>query len=257
MNFFLTIGRYAIGLMAAVLDNILNSLGSTLRQLESLLGNPTWQPRTWNEWIWGLVVLAFILIVSLLLRGANRRGARRTALTPELLISKGHIVQLDNSILQQLSFKISNLGDYSVQLLELSLQTSLMPEPVIIEAVELLAPHEAADLEAVLPTDIIGETGTLLAYAYVARNSSRMYALRASFNWEPWNKRFKISPTGQLVRPAQGLSSARIDQLRKKAWLEYNPQPHVGNTSKRAYSSRVEERRKLKKTLDLDFPNEF
>lgn len=226
------------------------------------LGRPGWNPVTWSTLTWCLVLL--VLLLSVFAVRTARRRRIRAFLAPELLVSKGDIVQLENSILQQLSCKVSNLGDYSVQLLELTLHSSVLPEPVVIEAVELLRPHTASELTAILPTDLVGPTAVLKAYAYVARNSKQIYELRATLDWEPWNRRYKVSPVGQTLRPARALSSTRLDELRKRAWLEYNPhlrpdtpRGHAKSAAKTTPKT-VEERRTVSATKgDLEFPNEF
>ena len=243
-----------------------DALYTTFVTVWGAFGRPTWNPATWNLWVWALVAVAASLLILLLVRSVRKR--EHTATHPELLISKGAIVQLENSILQKLRVKFSNLGAYPVQLLEITLNTDYMPEPIVIEAVELLPPYEAVDLEAVLPTDIVGETGSLSAYAYVARRGTRIYRLRATFHWEPWNKRYKVTALGQQMKPARGLSSTEATQMRRKAWQEQNPaddptQPRPN--SKRPSPSRLENDKAdnkkpqpvNKKRSDLDFPTKF
>ena len=207
--------------MAEALERMADALYTTFITVWGVLGRPTWNPTTWNLWVWASVAIVASLLVLLLVRSVRKR--EHTATHPELLISKGAIVQLENSILQKLRVKFSNLGAYPVQLLEITLNTEHMPEPIMIEAIELLPPFEAVDLEAVLPTDVVGETGTLSAYAYVARRGTRIYRLRATFTWEPWNKRYKVSTLGQQLKPARGLSSTEVDEMRRRAWAEHNP----------------------------------
>ena len=252
--------------MAEALEQMSDALYTAFLNVWGVLGRPTWNPATWNLWVWALVVLAASLLILWLVRLV--RGREPTATHPELLISKGAIVQLENSILQKLRVKFSNLGAYPVQLLEITLNTDYMPEPIMIEAVELLPPFEAVDLEAVLPTDVVGETGTLSAYAYVARRGTRIYRLKATFHWEPWNKRYKITALGQQVKPARGLSSTEADQMRRRAWHEHNPSDDATQprpASKRPPPSRLEDNEAdgnasqpvNKKRSDLDFPTKF
>lgn len=244
--------------MAKVLEPLTTFLEPAFIAFWVWLGRPGFNPATWSPLTWSLVVFA-LLLLTLGFRWARRRKTS-TFPAPQLIISKGNIVQLENSILQQLSFKVSNLGDYSVQLLELTLQGKSMPEPVVIEAIELLRPHEASELTAILPTDLVGDSGVLKAYAYVARNSKHIYELRATLEWEPWNKRYKISPLGQTLRPTRALSSTRLDRLRKRAWLEYNPHLRPdppGGRSSGAPKTADERRNANSKRPDLEFPNEF
>lgn len=248
--------------MTKALESVTAFLGPLLSAFWVQLGRPGLNPTTWSTLTWSVAVFA-LLLFALGFRLAGRRRARGYP-TPELIISKGEVMQLENSILQQLSVKVSNLGDYSVQLLEFALESGVLPEPILIEAVELLRPHSASELTAILPTDLVGDASVLKAYAYVARNSERVFELRANLEWEPWNKRYKVSPLGQSLRPARKLDSNRLDTLRKRAWLEYNPDmrpdPPRGparNAVKPTVSEPVDERRAVAKKGELKFPNEF
>ena len=254
--------------MTAALENMADALYTTFLTVWGVFGRPTWNPATWSLWVWALVAVLGSLLILLLVRSVRKR--EHTATHPELLISKGAIVQLENSILQKLRVKFSNLGAYPVQLLEITLHTDAMPEPIVIEAVELLPPYEAVDLEAVLPTDVVGEAGRLSAYAYVARRGTRIYRLRATFHWEPWNKRYKITALGQQMKPARGLSSTEVDQMRRRAWNEQNPAddpsrprpPLRQPPPSRLENDRTDESERApqpvgKKRSDLDFPTKF
>ena len=139
------------------LTSFLKSLLTPLwKDLWTELGRPGWNPVTWSTLAWCLVLFVVLLFIFGA-RVAQRRRAR--APVPELLVSKGDIVQLENSILQQLNCTVSNLGEASVQLLELTLHSNLQPEPIVIEAVELLRPRAARELTAILPTDLVGNAG--------------------------------------------------------------------------------------------------
>ena len=257
--------------MTEALEQMSDALYTTFLTVWEALGRPTWNPATWNLWMWALVALLASLLILVIVRSVRKR--EHTATHPELLISKGAIIQLENSILQKLRVKFSNLGAYPVQLLEITLNTDHMPEPIMIEAVELLPPYEAVDLEAVLPTDVVGESGTLSAYAYVARRGTRIYRLRATFHWEPWNKRYKIAATGQQIKPARGLSSTQADQMRRRAWQEQNPSddpnqprpafqqpPPSRSDTGRLENDEADERTPQpvdRKRSDMDFPTKF
>ena len=263
--------------MAKALESVTTFLGPLVTgfwtRFWNELGRPGLDPSGWSTLTWSVAVFVALLF-ALGFRLLGRRRARGFP-APELIISKGEVVQLENSILQQLSVKVSNLGDYSVQLLEFTLSSAVLPEPVLIEAIELLRPHTASELKAILPTDLVGDDAVLKAYGYVARNSERVFELRANLEWEPWNKRYKVSPMGQSLRPARKLDSTRLDELRKRAWLEYNPNtrpepPRAPSRSPRPNLPRVptrvgkpsppelpDERRAVAKKGELEFPNEF
>ncbi len=257
--------------MTKALESVTTFLGPLVTDFWTQLGRPGLDPTSWSTLTWS--VAAFIvLLLALVFRLWGRHRARNFP-SPELLVSRGGVVQLENSILQQLSLRVSNLGDYSVQLLEVALESSVLPEPVLIEAVELLRPHAAHEVTAILPTGLAGDAGVLKLYAYTARHSERVFELRANLEWEPRNKRYKVSPLGQSLRPARKLDT-RLDALRKRAWLEYNPHqrpdPRHGPARKAvkpAPPETVNERRTVANSTvanstvakkgDLEFPNEF
>jgi hypothetical protein len=147
---------------------------------------------------------------------------------PELLVSKGEIVQVQSSTIQTLHVKVSNLSEFPVQLLEFAVQTELMNTPITVEAVEVLDSHEAIELEATMPVNVVGEQGDLKLYVYVTYPRKKVFVLRSEFIYEPWNGRHKVSPLGQTIRPIRRLASSQLERLRKKAWLEqYNPQGRI------------------------------
>jgi hypothetical protein len=144
---------------------------------------------------------------------------------PELLVSKGEIVQVQSSTIQTLHVKVSNLSDFPVQLLEFAIKTELMNTPITVEAVEVLGSHEAIELEATMPVNVVGEKGDLKLYAYVTQPHKKVYVLKSEFVFEPWNGRHKVSPLGQTIRPIRRLASSQLERLRKKAWLEQYAPP--------------------------------
>ena len=241
--------------MAKALESVLSFLELLARSFWTQLGRPGLDPTGWNSLTWSFAVFVALLF-ALVFRLLRRRRARGFP-TPELVVAKGEVVQLENSILQQLSVRVGNLGDYSVQLLELTLSSSVLPEPILIEAVELLRPHTARELKAILPTDLVGDEAVLKAYGYVVRNSERVFELRANLTWEPRNKRYKVSPLGQTLRPARKLDT-RLDELRKRAWLEYNPNTRPARAAVQPSPPEPpDERRAVAKKAELEFPNEF
>lgn len=199
-------------------------------------------------------LLAALLGLVLLVLAARllRRRAKRPK-PPDLLLSRGEIAQAENSGLQHLTVKVSNLNPFPVQLLELAVKTDRMPAPLGIDAVELLPPHQAVELEAALPHDVVGDTGVVHAYAHVPGRSAAVYRLQATFEWEPWNKRYKISPLGQTLRRARRLSSSEQDAYRKRAWLERNPHLRSGP----APAEREEPEDPKPKAPAWEFPQDF
>lgn len=232
-----------------------NAVANTLQAIGDLLAPLNLTPAQWL--LAALALLFGVLLLALLLR----RRAPRESRVPQLLISRGEINQAENSSLQLLSLKVSNLNDYPVQLLELALKTELMPHPLPIEAVELLPPHQAIELEAELPSDIVGDQGLIYAYLHLPGPKRAVFRLQGHFSWEPWNKRYKVSPLKQTLRPARELSSSQYDALRKRAWLERNPHltsgPRPGATveGREVLSDEQEEQQKPKPVWE--FPNEF
>ena len=217
-----------------------------------------------NIVIWLLVV--FVALLSVLVwRKLKPNSVHKK---PELLISKGEIVQVESSTIQVLHLKVSNLNDYPVQLLEFSIKTNLMSTPITVEAVELLGPHESVEFEANMPVSLVGEKGDVKLYAYITQPFKKMFLLKSTFAWEPWNRRHKISPLGQTLRPVRRLGSTQLERLRKRAWLDqYAPKPTDFAVARDVPELKPELRpqdpqpqspeRKRAMAGDLDFPNEF
>ncbi len=183
--------------------------------------------------IWLLIIAFAMLLLVLMWRKwrPNLRLFRRHY--PELLISKGEIVQVQSSTIQTLHVKVSNLSSFPVQLLEFAIKTDLMSTPITVEAVEVLGSQEAVELEATMPVNVVGETGDLKLYAYVTQPRKKVYVLKSEFVFEPWNGRHKVSPLGQTIRPIRRLASSQLERLRKKAWLEqYAPPSRVETPSR-------------------------
>jgi hypothetical protein len=175
-----------------------------------------------------LLIALFVLVLALVWRRWRPSFNFLKRDYPQLLVSKGEIVQVQSSTIQTLHVKVSNLSETPVQLLEFAVQTELMNTPITVEAVEVLGGHEAVELEATMPVNVVGEKGDLKLYAYVTQPRKRVYVLRSEFIYEPWNGRHKVSPLGQTIRPIRKLASSQLERLRKKAWLEqYNPQGRI------------------------------
>lgn len=246
--------------LGTLADTLLLVLGT----LWFWLGRPGLNPLSWNGLTW-IVAGLFLLVLALFLRSGLEPKERkpRTPDKPNLMISKGAVQQLENSSLQHLNFTISNLGHTPVQLLELVLQTN-RSRPITVEAVELLLPHEMVELEATLPTELLGDSGSFQAFAYVAQRKGKLYTLRAKLVWEAWEKRFKISPTGQSLQVARKLHSERLSALRQQTWQAQNsplqeasPPELVRDPEPPVDSKKTQTTVKVKKTLDLDFPTKF
>jgi hypothetical protein len=209
-----------------------------------------------NIVIWLLVV--FVALLGLLVwRKLKPVYVKKK---PELLISKGEIIQVESSTIQVLHLKVSNLNDYPVQLLEFAIKTNLMTTPITVEAVELLGPHESVEFEANMPVSLVGEKGDVKLYAYIAQPFKKMFLLKSAFAWEPWNRRHKISPLGQTLRPVRRLGSAQLERLRKRAWIDQYAPRAKDFTVARDIPERVETRAQESQrvtTSDLDFPSEF
>lgn len=242
---------------------------------------------TMSNVIWLLISAFAVLMLVLLWRRWRPNPRLLSSKHPELLISKGEIVQVESSTIQTLHVKVSNLGEMPVQLLEFAIQTDLMTTPITVEAVEVLGAHEAVELEATMPVNVVGERGDLKLYSYVTQPRKKVYVLKSEFIFEPWNGRHKVSPLGQTIRPIRKLASSQLERLRKKAWLEqYAPQgrietparpetheapprpepvrpelsepkrtPQVQQEPKRVQEN--EQTGRKRKSDDLDFPNEF
>lgn len=256
-----------------MLDTVTNTLGTIADTLLLMLstfwlwlGRPGLNPLNWNSLTWivaGLCLLMFVLMIRGWVDPEAPKVKPRLPTKPDLLISKGDIQQLENSILQRLNFTISNLGGTPVQLLELVLQTSLS-RPVVVEAIELLLPQEMVELEATLPTELLGDSGAMQVFAYVPQRKSKLYTLRAKLVLDSQNKRFKISSTGQSLQLARKTNSERLSALRQQIeqaqalTRRETPPPELAPQLESYIDpKKTQTTVKVKKTLDLDFPTKF
>ena len=188
--------------MSTAFEIMLNLIKSTISTVLIWLNSVNM-----NIVIWLLVV--FVTLLGLLVWRKLKPSYVKKK--PELLISKGEIIQVESSTIQVLHLKVSNLNEYPVQLLEFAIKTNLMSTPITVEAVELLGPHESVEFEANMPVSLVGEKGDVRLYAYIAQPFKKMFLLKSSFAWEPWNRRHKISPLGQSLRPVRRLGSAQLE----------------------------------------------
>ncbi len=242
--------------MTRLLDQSLQALSQTFSFIWESIKGLGWNPLLWDSRTW-LIILLIALLFYVLAR-VFFRGSR-TSTEPELLVSKGIIQQPESSPTQVLRIKISNLNDYPIQLLEMSVQSELMSSPFMVEAAEIVSPHSAVELEAVLPNNIVGDKGILEIYAYLSKRQSKLYKLKTSFAWEPWAQRYKIEAIGQHLKRSKQLASTRLNQARKKAWYQYNmksPAPVVQPEPEETEELYVP-KSKPSRQLDMDFPADF
>ena len=203
------------------MNGVLQTLASVFSRLWVSASDVLQGFASWGTSTWLLAVIGLLIAVILYLLKQSRPSS-----APQILVSKGEVKQPSNSTTQALTVKISNLNEYPIQLLEITLKTELMTHALMIEAVELLGPHETVELEASLPNNIVGDAGVMHVYTYLAKYK-RLYRLHAAMDWEPWVGRYKVSPLGQRLKRSQKLESARTRQLRKRAWYERHAKPVI------------------------------
>jgi hypothetical protein len=201
----------------------LSVIGSVLTQVYTTILNYL-TSGSMSTMIWLLIAFILLSLVLVWRRWRPNLNVFKRDY-PELLVSKGEIVQLPSSTIQTLHVKVSNLSEFPVQLLEFAIKTELMSTPITVEAVEVLDSHEAIELEATMPVNVVGEKGDLKLYVYVTHPRKKVFVLTSEFIYEPWNGRHKISPLGQSIRPIRRLASSQLERLRKKAWLEQYAPP--------------------------------
>ena len=205
-----------------------------------------------NPLFWVLLV---ILGVGLPFVVSITRAERRKAGLPKLLISLGNIkpsggTQTSHEIFD-LAMTVSNLSPYPVQILELALKTEEMPVPVTSEVARLLAPNASVRIEESL-TGLRGEAGKLNLYLYAPATQQAYFRLQATFAWEPWNARHKVSPLEQTLLPAKGLASVTLDRVREREWREQEETQRV-----RQVQTDLDYHPKTEKRERFEFPEEF
>ncbi len=244
------------------MGDVLNMIRTTVT--ETLAGLWSWLIQL-NLDLWSffpfIIAIFLLLLLVFIVRVIKRRPTRPSK--PSILMSNGIIIE-NNHHKQVLNLKVSNLNDYPVQILEITLKTELMSTAILVDAVELLAPFEAIELEAYLPEVIAGDTGSLELYCYASRRKHVLYRLQANFAWEPWASRYRMDPVQQKIRRVRKLASHHLNQLRKRAWHENklraplvsNPKPVIASET-RLQDSRPEPAKLERAKLDLEFPNDF
>ncbi len=159
-----------------------------------------------------LLVLVLIVAVLMLLRYLSRIRKRETF---SLLLSKGEIRQ-GNDFDPMLSLRVSNLNAFPVQILELSIDSEEMTMPIVVETAELIAANDAISIELELNQNIVGDTGDVYLFAYLAKRANKLYRLKASYSFEPWAGRYKISPLKQQIKRVRLLDSQKLNKSLKE-----------------------------------------
>ena len=212
--------------VTSFLSNLWDALFPNLQSAAQRLG--PLDPLTWGIIATGLLIL---LLLALLLR--RQRPEEPAPSRPELLVSLGEIRVLDDYVEDEqkdgrglmrpvshaLRMTVSNLNMYPVQLLEVALKTPEMDAPVTLETAHIIGPEASVVVKESLP-ELGGEEGKLTLYFYLSGSSKRYVSLQASFEFEPWDARYKVSPLGQTLTPFRQLASAHVSRLRERSWQE-------------------------------------
>ena len=144
----------------------------------------------------------------------------------------------------ELNMTVSNASPYSVQLLEVALETAAMARPATLSVTRLLLADSAVRLKERLPA-LRGEEGRLTLSFYAAATPDKYFRLQTAFYLETPD-RYTISPMEQTIKPAR-LSGENLEQTsrRLRRGAERRGQRASEKTAER------EERKKL------EFPDEF
>ena len=224
--------------MARALELMWNSVTSFLSSLWNTISpalQSTVQPvlQRLDPLAWSIVAVGLLVLLLLLMLLRRRRPEEPAPSKPELLVSLGEIRVLDDHVEQDdegragkgvmrpvshaLRMTVSNLNAYPVQLLEVALETPEMDEPVTLETAQIIGPEASVRVKETLP-HLTGEAGKLTLYFYLSGSSKRYVSLHATFEAEPWDARYKVSPLGQTLTPFRQLASAQISRLRERSW---------------------------------------
>ncbi len=187
--------------------------------LNGLAAVGTFDPSGWPPAVWLVLGAVVVILVLLALVRGRRRGA--ASRIPEMMISHGEIVLVDEAedttdymydmaapsqAGHRLSLTLSNLNPWPVQLLELAVRTRGLRQPVVAEAGSVVPPNDAVDVVVDL-YDLPGEVGVVDLFLYSNRGGHRTYRLSAPLEWEPWDKRFRIRPLSSRVVPVKKIAS--------------------------------------------------
>lgn len=156
-----------------------------------------------------LVLVLALIIASLLFFRFLLRLRKRNKLS--LLVSKGEIRQ-GRDFKPILSLRLSNLNKIPLQVLELSLDSDSMPMPEIVELAELVGPEEVIPIEAELEQDLVGKEGILHLFVFFPKRANQLYRLKATYSFEPWAGRYKISPFKQTIKKVRHLDSELLNK---------------------------------------------
>ncbi len=170
------------------LDSFLASKGLNLMTLALVLG----------------LIIASILFFRFLIRLRKRNKVT-------LLVSKGEIRQ-GRDFKPIISLRLSNLNKIPLQVLEISLDSDSMPMPELVELAELVGPDEVITIESELEQNLVGETGVLHLFAFFPKRANQLYRLRATYSFEPWAGRYKISPFKQTIKKVRQLDSELVSK---------------------------------------------
>lgn len=259
--------------MERALEMMWNALTSSLSNLWAALA-PALQRL--DPLTWGMIATAlFILLLLLML--LRRRPEEPALGKPELLVSLGEIRVLDDyvepddvrsgtqdghrgglmrPVSHALRITVSNLNTYPVQLLEVALVTPEMDAPVTLETVQIVAPEGSVVIKETLP-ELVGEAGKLTLYFYLSGGSKRYVALQASFAFEPWDARYKVSPLGQTLTPFRQLASDQASKHRERDWQEQQARAAQQERQEKVTAFRDTAPTQERPRSGFNFPDEF
>ncbi len=155
-----------------------------------------------------LLSISLIIALLLLLRYALRIRKRETF---SILLSKGEI-RRSSEFDPLLSLRVSNLNVFPIQILELSIDSEAMTMPIVVDLAELVAANDSISIELELEQNIVGDDGLVYLFAYLPRQAKKLYRLKASYSYEPWAGRYKISPLKQQIKRVRQLDSQRLSK---------------------------------------------
>jgi hypothetical protein len=259
--------------MAQVLTHMAEAIIDTLLAAWTWLIGFNWNPATWINTTWAVLFGLALVVVLFWLPAVWRRQARRLApyTRPELLVTQGEILPGEGHDLLKLA--INNLSPYPVQVLELALPGATNPLGWL-ELTPLLDVGASVRLEeAIAPLQ--GQQGELWVYIYTPATPKKLFRLSATYSWEPWRERHKISPLGQRIEPAKELASTLAKRQREAQWRRSERERQRAEAQRRRQAERLERARQevrpspeppepdnpapqnAPNRAKIDFPNDF